>query len=287
MRLFLTGATGYIGSSLAAAFRGAGHDVAALVRPDADSHVLREQGVVLISGDLESLPSLRDQLDGAYDAFIHTAQAKQNTAAADRAAVDTFTSLDGYFLYTSGVWVLGNNAGADEASDVNPLELVKWRPPHEELVLGAGGGVLRPGCVYGGKQSLLAGWFASAEQGRPLEIVGDGTNRWALVNLHDLADLYLRAVDQRAKGVLHGIDDTDATLEECARAVAPNGTIEHVPLDAARHSLGGFADALAIDQRISSTHTRSLTGWAPRRTFPDSIEEQWREWRKSTGETSS
>jgi len=282
MRIFLTGATGYIGSSVAVALRSAGHDVGALVRPDADSGFLRDHGVVLIAGDLQSLPSLRDQLDGAYDAFIHTAQSKQDTAAADRAAVDTFTSLGGYFfLYTSGVWVLGNNNDADEGSDVNPLDIVKWRPPHEELVLGAGGGVLRPGCVYGGKQSLLADWFASAEQDRPLKIVGDGTNRWAMVDLHDLADLYVRAVEHRAKGMLHGIDDSDATLEECARAVAPDGSIEYIPLDAARQSLGPFADALAIDQRISSTHTRSLTGWTPRRTFTGSIEEQWREWRSA------
>jgi nucleoside-diphosphate-sugar epimerase len=280
MRIFLTGATGYIGSSLAAALRNAGHDVGALVRPDADSHFLREQGVVLIAGDLLSLPSLKEQLSGAYDAFIHTAQSKTDTAAADRAAVDTFTALGGYFLYTSGVWVLGNNDHADEASDVNPLELVKWRPPHEELVLGAGGGVLRPGCVYGGKQSLLADWFAAAEQGRPLKLVGDGKNRWALVDIHDLADLYVRAVEQRATGVLHGIDSTDATLEECARAVAPNGTIEYTPLDAARQSLGAFADALAVDQRVSSSETRAKTGWSPRRTFLDSIEEQWSEWRK-------
>ncbi len=281
MRIFLTGATGYIGSSLAAALRNAGHDVGVLVRPDADSHFLREQGAVVISGDLESLPSLRDQLSGAYDAFIHAAQAKKDTVAADRAAVDTFTSLGGYFLYTSGVWVLGNNDSADEASDVNPLELVKWRPPHEELVLGAGGGVLRPGCVYGGRQSLLADWFAAADQGRPLKLVGDGKNRWALVNLHDLADLYIRAVEQRATGMLHGIDDTDATLEECARAVAPNGSLEYIPLDAARESLGAFADALAVNQRISSSETRAKTGWSPRRTFTGSIEEQWREWRSN------
>jgi len=284
MRIFLTGATGYIGSSLAAALRSAGHDVGALVRPDADSGFLRDRGVVLIGGDLEALPSLREQLDGAYDAFIHTAQARQNTAAADRAAVDTFTSLGGYFLYTSGVWVLGNNDSADEASDVNPLDLVKWRPPHEELVLGAGGAVLRPGCVYGGKQSLLADWFASAEQGRPLKIVGDGKNRWAMVDLHDLVDLYLRCVEQGETGMLHGIDDTSATLEECARAVAPNGSIESFPLDAARQSFGAFADALAIDQRISSAHTRSQTGWQPRRTFIGSIDEQWREWRILSGQ---
>lgn len=280
MRIFLTGATGYIGSALAAALRNAGHEVAALVRPDADSGFLRDHGVVLLAGELEALPSLREQLEN-YDVYIHTAQAKQNTVAADRAAVDTFTSLSGYFLYTSGVWVLGNTNDADEKSDVNPLELVRWRPSHEELVLGAGGAVLRPGCVYGGKQSLLADWFAAAEQSRPLQLVGDGTNHWAMVHLHDLTDLYLRAVELEVTGMLHGIDDTETTLEENANAIAPNGTLEKTPLEIARQHFGPFADALAVDQRISSTDTRAQTGWNPWRTFTSTVEQQWQEWRQT------
>jgi nucleoside-diphosphate-sugar epimerase len=279
MRVFLTGATGYIGSAVAAALRTAGHEVGALVRPDADSKRLRDLGAGLITGELEALPSLREQLEG-YDAFVHAAQSRQNTVEADRIAVDTFTSLKGFFVYTSGVWVLGNTSTADEASDVNPLELVAWRASHEELALGSGGAVLRPGCVYGGRQSLLADWFAAATQNRAIEIVGDGANHWAMVDLHDLTDLYLRAIEKRAAGVLHGIDDTRATLDECARAVAPNGTIEHIPLDAARRNLGPFADALAVDQQIDSKATREKTGWSPRRTFTSSVEEQWLEWRR-------
>jgi nucleoside-diphosphate-sugar epimerase len=280
MNIFLTGATGYIGGAVASALRKANHDVGALVRPDADSRHLRDLGVMLIGGDLESLPSLREQLSG-YDAFVHTAQSRKNTVAADRIAVDTFTGLTGYFLYTSGVWVLGNTSAADESTAVDPLALVAWRPAHEELVIRAGGGVLRPGCVYGGKQSLLADWFVAAEQNRPLQIVGDGENRWALVDVHELADLYVRAVEQRIGGVLHGIDDTIATLNACAQAVAPGGTIEHVPLEAARANFGPFADALAVDQQIASTQTRARTGWMPRRSFLSSVEEQWREWREA------
>ena len=87
--------------------------------------------------------------------------------------------------------------------------------------------------------------------------------------------------------MLHGIDDTDATLEQCARAVAPNGELELIPLEAARGKLGPFADALAVDQRISSSATRTLTGWTPRRTFIESIDEQWREWRGANEESSS
>ena len=280
MRVFLTGATGYIGSAVANALIAREHEVAALVRPDAESRPLRDLGVVLVSGDLAALPSLAETLEG-YDAFIHTAFSPGDPASADQIAVDVFTASAKPFVYTSGVWVLGNTDSADEGSPVNPLELVAWRPAHEERVLGAGGAVIRPGCVYGGKQSLLASWFAAADQNKPLQIVGDGTNRWAMVDVTELAELYANALEQRARGIFHAIDDTDATLEECARAVAPDGSIEKIPLDAARAEMGGFADALAVDQRISGSATRAALGWTPRRTFVNSVSDQWREWRES------
>ena len=280
MRIFLTGATGYIGAAVAAALRTHGHEVAALVRPESEAKHLRDLGVVLISGDLDTLPPLSDTL-ASYDLFVHTARASSDHVTRDLAAVDTFTALARPFIYTSGVWVLGNTDSADEGSPVNPLPLVAWRPAHEERVLAAGGAVIRPGCVYGGKQSLLADWFAAAEQNEPLKIVGEGHNRWAMVDLRELADCYARIADQRARGVFHAIDDTDATLEECAHATAPNVSIENIPLEIARATMGPFADALAVDQRISSAETRAKLGWSPRRTYVNSIAEQWREWRAS------
>lgn len=278
MRVFMTGATGYIGGAVAAALRRAGHEVTALARPEAETKDLRELGVALVAGELETLPSLAETI-GEHDVLVHTAQARQNAAEGDRVTVDTFTASKGHFVYTSGVWILGNTHGADEGSAVNPLPISAWRAPFEEQVIKAGGAVVRPGCVYGGKQSLLAEWFAAAGQNQPLKIIGDGRNCWAMVDLGELADLYLRAIEQRAAGVLHGIDDTRASLDECARAIAPEATIEHVPLDAARAKLGPFADALAVDQQISSDATRTKLGWTPRRTFTRSIAEQWREWR--------
>lgn len=283
MRVFLTGATGYIGSAVARALS-ARHEVGALVRPDAETRQLRDLGIFIVAGDLQSLPSLREQLE-SYDAFVHAAFSQQERGDADRIAVDVFTALGKTFVYTSGVWVLGNTGRAHEGSPVNPLPLVAWRPAHEERVLGAGGAVIRPGCVYGGKQSLLADWFAAAEQNRPLQIVADGTQRWAMVDQQELADLYVRAVEQKARGVLHGIDDSHDPLEACARAVAPNGTIEKIPLEIARTAMGPFADALAVDQVIASDETRAKLGWAPRRTFLSSVAEQWQEWRETRAAT--
>jgi nucleoside-diphosphate-sugar epimerase len=275
MRVFLTGATGYLGGAVAIALRERGHEVAALVRPESDDKQLRERGVFIVAGDLGMLPELSATL-AAYDVLVHAALSSAGPVEHDRIAVETLTAQQGFFIFTSGVWVLGNSNGKvlDESTPVNPLPLVAWRPAHEKMALANGrGAVLRPGCVYGGKQSLLADWFAAADQRRPLKIVGEGNNRWAMVNLHDLADCYLRLVEQRVTGIFHAVDDTRATLNECERAVAPSGKIEHVPGE------GPLAAALMANQIVSSDATRRKLGWKPPRTFPNSLEEQWREWR--------
>lgn len=278
MRVFVTGATGYVGGAVAAALRRQGHEVAALVRPESDDGSLRNDGIFIVSGDLGSIPGLRDTI-AKYDAVVHTAFSSKDPVESDRKAVDVFASVDAFFLFTSGVWVLGSGK-SDEDKKVNPIPMVAWRPAHEQKALATGhGAVLRPGCVYGANQSLLAAWFAAAEQKKPISIVGDGKNRWAMVNIHDLADCYVRIVEQRATGVFHGVDDSRDSLNDVAKAIAPSGTIEHVPADAARQKMGPFVDALILDQDVSSLKTRQVLGWKPSRTFTKSIDEQWREWR--------
>ena len=272
MRVFLTGATGYVGSAVAAALRDRGHEITALVRPESEASNLREAGVVIVAGELKSLPDLADTLKG-HDAFVHAAFPRsRDIVAEDKIAVDVL-SRSGFFVFTSGVWVLGPG-NSNESSKVNPIPLVAWRPAHEQMALGSGqAAVIRPGCVYGGKQSLLAGWFAAADQRKTLQIVGDGNNHWAMVDLHDLADCYVRIVEQRATGIFHGIDDSRVTINECARLVAPSGKIEHLAAE------GPYGQALTLDQNVSSEATRRKLGWTPRRTFTTSIDEQWREWR--------
>ena len=284
MRVFMTGATGYVGGAIADALRERGHEVAALVRPDSEARHLRDRGVVILSGDLESLSELGGAL-AEYDVIVHAAQAHSREAVSlDKNAVAIYTSLRAFIVFTSGVWVLGNTGAntADESSPTNPLLLVAWRPAHEQQILATGrSAVIRPGCIYGGKQSMLADWFAAAEQKRPLQIVGEGNNRWAMVERSELADCYVRVVEQRATGTFHAVDDGRATLNECARALAPAATIDHLPVDRAREKLGPFADALAVDQRVSSAATRKALDWTPRRTFVGSIDAQRREWRSS------
>ena len=261
----MTGATGYIGGAVASELRHHGHEVAALVRPDSEARHLRDLGVVIVAGDLATMPAL-----AGYDAYIHTAFSKEH----DRQAIDTLAGLGGHFVYTAGVWSLGNTTDADETSPQRPLQISAWRVEHENIVLQSPSRtVIRPGCVYGGKQSLLAGWFAAVDQNQPIEIVGGGRNRWAMINIHDLAALYVAAVEQRMPGMLHAVDDTHETLEECARALSPRVEIRYTEME------GEFAEALKVDQVISSATTRERLGWTPKRTFTNSIDEQWGEWR--------
>jgi nucleoside-diphosphate-sugar epimerase len=280
LRVFLTGGTGYVGAAVAEALRERGHDVAALARPESDAGHLREIGAVVVAGDLDSLPPA-DTL-AQYDTIVHTAQSNTRTAELAHKALDAFTTLKAHLIWTSGVWVLGNTTNANERSPVNPLEIVSWRPETEQRALAANACVVRPGCVYGGKQSLFRDWFASVEQGRPIQIVGDGSNHWAMVDLHELAKLFVRAAELRATGVFHAIDDTRAPLEQCARAVGPSSRLEFLPADAMRVKLGAFTDALTLDQIIDSADTRQRLGWNPKRTFTSSVPEQWAEWRDAS-----
>lgn len=292
MNVFLTGGTGTIGRAVALALRRAGHDVAALVRDPKRAADLEKEGVRLVEGDLESLLDLRNEIEAAQT-LIHAASPAENVVDLDEKTIHALTRAHGYrhFIYTSGVWVLGNTGPGvgDEATPLAPISLVAWRATHEKYVLGEGRDnftttVLRPGCVYGESQSLLRSWFEAAEKGDPLELVGDGSNHWAMVHLTDLAECYRLAVENKVGGILHAVDDTNASLRECAEAVVASSgkqsRIENIPLDQARTKLGPFAEALAIHQRVASHSTRHRTGWEPKRTFVGSIEEQWREWRQ-------
>jgi nucleoside-diphosphate-sugar epimerase len=291
MKIFLTGVTGYIGSAVAATLAQRGHEVVGLARDPKKVGDL-PSGIRIVEGDLDSIDDLREEIARA-EVYVHTANSAERREELDEKAIHALTRHHDrrHFIYTSGVWVLGNTGSlaADEVAPPQPIEMVAWRPTHERYVLEEARDnftttVLRPGCVYGGRQHLLRGWFDAAEKGEPLEIVGGGMNHWAMVHLDDLARCYARAVEKRTGGVLHAVDDTRATLRACAEAiVAGSGKkseVKEIPLAEARKTMGPFADAIAIDQHVTSNSTRARLNWQPEREFVASVDEQWREWKK-------
>jgi nucleoside-diphosphate-sugar epimerase len=275
MKVFITGATGYIGGAVGEALAAAGHEVLALAHRTRAADELRGRGWTPIEGDLREPSTLETAAAGA-DAVIHAANTNEADAAqADGAAVAAFLhALEGSgrpFVYTSGVWVLGDTGGrvVDEtASTEGAAPLVAWRAGREREVLAAGERgvrpvVVRPGIVYGRGGGIPAMLVAG-----DLPLIGEGAQHWTTVHVDDLADLYVRALDAPAGTLLHGISGEATMAEVAAAAEAARGEpVERLSLAAARERLGGFADALALDQRASSRRSRELTGWDPRRPF--------------------
>jgi len=281
MRIFLTGATGYIGSAVMDALLRSGHDVTALVRDPERADHLSRRGVQPIVGELSN-PAYYKGAAEAADAIVHTAlESSKRKEKVDRLAIDALlaaagrraaTGASASFVYTSGSWVLGDTQGqATEASLLNPTALVAWRPEHERIVLEAAGGgirtaVIRPGIVYGGARGIIGDLLKDASNGL-VRVVGTGRNHWACIYDRDLADLYVRvATMDDAAGIFHANDEADERVDDIVEAIAAQAKmrpdVRHVPIEEARSKMGPYADALALDQIVRSPRARAL-GWAP------------------------
>jgi nucleoside-diphosphate-sugar epimerase len=276
MNIFLTGATGYIGSAVADALMQAGHSVTGLARTDEAAANLHLKGVTPHRGDLKSPASLTSAAS-ALDGVIHTGTTNDGSVdqAAIRAMLDALNGSGKPFVYTSGVWVLGDTGGqiADESAPLNPITLVAWRPAVERMVFesaqqGVRAIVIRPALVYGRGGGIPADLVKSSREIGAARYVGNGENRWPVIDVDDLADLYLRAFEQAPAGtLLHAVDNSAHRVKEIAEAASAGagseGRTESWPLDLARKTLGAYADALVLDQRVSSGKATPLLGWKP------------------------
>jgi len=282
MRVFVTGAGGYVGGAVAAALAREGHEVMGLIRSEAAAVRLAADGVRPAKGDMSEPDGLRAAARGA-EAIVHCAaewserfhELDRRTTAAllDEGAAGGRRRL---FVYTSGVWLYGDTGGrpVDEDSPLAPPPLVAPRVETERLVLAANRGrmrtlVLRPGCLYGGRGGLTAAWFAGAVRDGAAPIVGDGANRWAMIHVDDLAAAYAAAVGSTLGGdVLNLAEPAGATVRECAaaasRAAGREGSVVSLTPDEAAAAFGPSAEPLAFSQLVDSSRAGRLLGWRPR-----------------------
>jgi len=275
-KIFLTGATGYIGSAIAKALQRAGYDVSGLARSDEAAARLTAQGITPLRGDLND-PRHLAHAAAESEGVIHAGTTNNGRIDQD-AVVAMANSLRATlkpFIYTSGIWVLGDTGGkvADETWPLNPIPLVAWRPDVENMVIAAGrldvrSIVIRPAVVYGYGKGLAAEFAKSARETGAARYVGSGENHWPMVHADDLADLYVRALRGAVSGtILFAADESTFRVREIAEAASvgagAGGRTESWPIEEARKVIGGFADALALDQIVSSAKARTMLGWKP------------------------
>jgi nucleoside-diphosphate-sugar epimerase len=276
MNVLLTGATGYIGSSVLSALVSAGHDVTALVRDTAKGD--KSGGATLAAGSIDDRDLVRRLAAGA-DAVIATASPGDatsttvETAFAD--AVLEGLRPGGTFVRTGGVWVHGSGSAITEDTPRAAPALVAWREALDTRVLAADGirsVLIEPGIVYGYGAGIIGQVVAGARQGKS---VGPGTQHWSTVHVDDLAELYLAVLTQDVEGVFLGVNGHNPTTRELGEAVSRRlglgGRVTPEEPAALIDRLGGFGEALLLDQQASGEKARHVLGWKPAR--PTVLEE--------------
>jgi nucleoside-diphosphate-sugar epimerase len=277
-KVFVTGATGYLGSAITLRLVRAGHEVRALARTQERALKIESLGAGAVLGTLDDPESLIADMKNC-DAVVHAALDGDGAEAADQSAIEAIRAAaqDGRvrrLLYTSGVWVHGDTRGAivDETAPLAAAELVRWRPAHEQAALAlseveVATTVFRPGMVYGGRGGTIGEWFQEAKEKGTVTYPGDGAQRWGMVHRDDLADAYALALEHGRGGERYLlVDDSRATVRALAEAVAGATGASAVPSDrrAVTEVLGAFGAALLLDQQFTATRVRRELGWVPR-----------------------
>jgi nucleoside-diphosphate-sugar epimerase len=300
MRVFVTGASGWIGSAVVPELLGAGHQVTGLARSDASAGALTAAGAQVQHGTLDDLDALRDAA-AASDGVIHLAFKHdlaftgdfQGAADADRRAVETFGEvLAGSgrpFVIASGTLGVspGRVATERDGHDLDPALAAAHgsgpatRMATAEFVLslasrGVRSSVMRlPPTNHGdGDNGFMAALVAIARDKGAAAYIGDGSNRWPAVHRLDSAHLFRLAVEKAPAGsTLHAVADEGVPIREVAEVIGRHLDVPVVSIPAEQAAghftwLGGF---IGLDAPASSALTRELMGWQP--TQPGLIED--------------
>jgi nucleoside-diphosphate-sugar epimerase len=299
MRVFVTGASGWIGSALVPELIGAGHQVVGLARSDTAAAALAAAGVAVQRGTLDDLDTLREAAD-ASDGVIHLAFKHdrlyvgdfQGAADADRRAIELFgaalAGTDRPFVIASGVATLmpGRVATERDGHGIDPAVAapdggLQTRHASAELVLSfATRGIrstivrLAPTVHGAGDKGFLARLVAIAREKGVAAYVGDGANRWPAVHRLDAAHLFRLALEQAPVGsTLHAVAEEGVPIRAVSESIGRQlglPAVSIAPADADAH-FGFLGHLIARDCPASSALTRELMGWQP--THPGLIED--------------
>ncbi|ANF30786.1 epimerase [Leifsonia xyli] len=273
MTILLTGATGFIGSSVLPRLLDEGHPVITLVRDAEKAAAVKAAGATALIGDAMDA-ALVERAARESDGVIHLASSKDVDAVLVPAVLAGLAGSGKPFVHTGGVWTYGSNDDIVEDSPVAPPALTAWRGDAEAVVLeadGVRGIVVVPSIVYGHGKGL-ANVIVDAPRGTGVEalrLIGDGSQHWATVHVDDLAALYVLALEQGTAGATYiGAGGQNPTVRElgeaAAQAAGVAGGVVAESVEESRSRLGEqLADALLLDQQARGTKARIDLGWEP------------------------
>lgn len=277
MRVFVTGATGFIGSAIVRELLGAGHRVLGLARSAAGASALAAAGAEVLRGSLEDVEGLRRGAAGVdgviHTAFIHDFSRFAANARVDELAIEAMSAAlagsDRPLIVTSGL--MGLPPGRVGTEDDAVASAIPRRSEAAGLAAAARGVRamvvrLAPSVHGDGDHGFVPALIELArEQGSAIH-VGDGSNRWPAVHRLDAARLYRLALEQGAAGArYHGVADEGITIRTIAEIIGRRLNLPVVSRTAeeAAARLGFIGHVLASDLPTSNALTRARLGWAP------------------------
>jgi nucleoside-diphosphate-sugar epimerase len=285
MKVFITGAGGYIGGSLAVALLQAGHQVSGLARSDKSAAALETLGVAPVRGTLDDAEVLGTAARAA-DATVNAANAGHRGAV--EAMLDALAGTAKTFLHTGGSSIVGTRAGGelvetvfDEDTPFTPSPSRVARVEIDDLVKGAAGKgvrsmVIAPTLIYGrghglNPNSIQVPWLIALAKKRGVAThIGAGDNRWSNVHIDDVVTLYTRALEKAPAGAFYFAADGENSMREVCEAISrmlgQGGRTQSMTIEgaAAEWGEGPASDTMGSNSRVRAKRARAELHWQPK-----------------------